>query len=180
MNRLLTALFILCLAVVPARAAETHGAEAPEWEVSEWLNGPGTTLAGLRGKVVVIEFFQMWCPGCNRFSIPLLHRWQTDTFKDAVDSGDLQVVSIHTVFEGHSYQTPEKLRKFVKKKGMTHLVGIDAFETGDHRPITMKRFDTGGTPEVAIVDRRGRIRFQEFGGFNTGTAEALIRKLLAE
>ncbi|CCQ73754.1 TlpA disulfide reductase family protein [Magnetospira sp. QH-2] len=180
MRLLLLILMLLFTVATPARAMESAPPMAPDWTVSEWLNGEGSTLADLKGKVVVIEFFQMWCPGCNSFSIPLMHQWQTETFKGAVEAGALQVVSIHTVFEGHSVQTPAKLRKFIKRKGITNLVGIDAYEKGDHYPITMRRWKTGGTPEVAIVDKKGRLRFQEFGGFNTDTAEALIKKLLKE
>jgi hypothetical protein len=44
----------------------------------------------------------------------------------------------------------------------------------------MRRFGTMGTPEVAIVDKKGIIRFQEFGGFRPERAEALIRRLLKE
>lgn len=182
MMRFLNICLIVLLAMVApvAEAAESEAPPAPEWSVSEWFNGPPTTLADLRGKVVVIEFFQLWCPGCNRFSIPLMQAWQEKTFKDAVEAGDLVVVSIHTVFEGHGYQTVERLRGFLKKKGITHLVGHDRHEPGDHRPVTKRRYNTGGTPEVAIVDKRGRLRFQEFGGFNTDTTESLIRDLLAE
>ena len=47
--------------LAPAHAAA--GKKAPEFDVSEWLNSPGLKLADLRGKVVVIDFFQLWCPG---------------------------------------------------------------------------------------------------------------------
>jgi hypothetical protein len=33
---------------------------APEWRVSEWFNSPALSLADLKGKVVVIDFFQLW------------------------------------------------------------------------------------------------------------------------
>ena len=33
---------------------------APEWKVSEWFNSPALSLADLKGKVVVIDFFQLW------------------------------------------------------------------------------------------------------------------------
>ena len=45
---------------------------APEWTISEWLNSEATKLRDLRRKVVIVDFFQFWCPGCNSFSIPLL------------------------------------------------------------------------------------------------------------
>tara|TARA_B100000315_G_scaffold246047_1_gene272873 strand:- start:2344 stop:2538 length:195 start_codon:yes stop_codon:yes gene_type:complete len=33
---------------------------APEWSVSEWINSGALQLSDLRGKVVVIDFFQLW------------------------------------------------------------------------------------------------------------------------
>jgi len=83
------------------------------------------------------------------------------------------------VFEGHDYQTPERLRDFVKEKDIHHLVGIDHHNPGEHLPETMKRYNTMGTPEVAIIDKQGTIRLQRFGGFDTDRAEQLIRHLLA-
>ncbi len=152
--------------------------KAPEWVISEWINGSGTSLHDLRGKVVVVEFFQLWCPGCNKFSIPLMKEWG-QTFHDELEAGDLKILSIHTVFEGHDYQTPERLRDFVKEKAIHHLVGIDHHNLGERLPETMKRYNTMGTPEVAIIDKQGIIRMQRFGGFDTDRAERLIRHLLA-
>ena len=151
---------------------------APEWVVSEWINGSGTSLQDLRGQVVIVEFFQLWCPGCNKFSIPLMKRWGHN-FHDEIESGDLKIVSIHTVFEGHDYQTPERLRDFVKEQGIHHLVGIDYHQPGEHIPETMKRYHTMGTPEVVIIDKHGMVRMQRFGGFDADKAEQLIQHLLA-
>lgn len=153
--------------------------KAPEWVISEWINGDGVILSDLKGKVVIVEFFQLWCPGCNSFSIPLMKKW-TRTFKNQLAAGDLKILSIHTVFEGHDYQTPERLRSFVKEKGIHHLVGIDRHKKGERIPETMKRYRTRGTPEMAIIDKRGYIRFQKFGGFDPSRAERFIKQLLSE
>lgn len=37
---------------------------APEWDAVGWFNSGPLTLADLRGRVVVLEAFQMLCPGC--------------------------------------------------------------------------------------------------------------------
>jgi hypothetical protein len=44
----------------------------------------------------------------------------------------------------------------------------------------MRRYRTRGTPEMAIIDKNGYIRFQRFGGFDPDMAENLIRKLISE
>lgn len=88
---------------------------ALEWIMSEWLNGEAVSLRDLRGKVVIVDFFQLWCPGCNSFSIPLLKRWE-QVFAEPIAAGKLQIVSIHTVFEGHVYQNTPKLKIFLKRR----------------------------------------------------------------
>ncbi len=87
---------------------------------------------------------------------------------------------IHTLFERHSYQNPEKLKSFIKDKGIHHLVGIDAYKNGGSVPETMKRYRAGGTPSMAFIDKNGRIRFQKLGGFDQFAAEMFIRMLLEE
>ncbi len=168
---------IICFMAPISMSAESQ--KAPEWEVSEWINGDGVKLSDLRGKVVIVEFFQLWCPGCNKFSIPLMKKWGK-TFAGDIQSGKLAMLSIHTVFEGHNYQNPTRLKDFVKEKGIDHLVGVDLHKEGDPVPVTMKKYRTGGTPSMAIIDKEGNVRFQKLGWFNTSQVEAMIRKLMDE
>ena len=150
---------------------------APQWKVSEWLNSDPGELSDQRGKIVLIHFFQLWCPGCNEFSIPLFQRWE----EKFGSRDDVVIVSIHTVFEGHDVQTPDRLRSFLEEKGIRHPVGIDAYPApGSEIPITMDRFETGGTPHVAIVDKKGLLRFTHFGHFDPEPVEAYIERILSE
>ena len=150
--------------------------QAPEWVISEWINSTGLALEDLQGKVVVIDFFQLWCPGCNKFSIPLMEKWK----QKYINRKDIQLIGIHTVFEGHSQQTPERLRQYVKEKNITYPIGIDKYVSSQRLPETMIRYHTRGTPEMAIIDKNGRIRFQHFGSFNPDAVEELINNLLNE
>lgn len=152
---------------------------APEWTVSKWIRGPETTLAALKGQVVVIDFFQLWCPGCNQFSIPLMSHWEKE-FAGEIKANKLKLISIHTVFEGHSYQTDERLEKFVAEKKMQHPVAVDFRANGSRLPKTMIEYNTRGTPEMAIIDKEGRIRFQKLGSFDPNWATGFIRQLLQE
>lgn len=152
---------------------------APAWDVTEWINSDTLSLEKLKGRVVIVEFFQLWCPGCNRFSIPLIKKWEQDFAKE-IDDDNLTVVSIHTVFEGHGYQNPKRLRRFLKEKQIHHPVGVDRQLPGARLPETMRRYRTRGTPEIAFIDKQGIIRLQQFGGFNVRRAERLLRRLLAE
>ncbi len=161
----------------PFSAAEAK--PAPEWTISEWIRGPKTSIAELKGQVVVIDFFQLWCPGCKRFSIPLMSHWEKE-FAREIAAGKLKLVSIHTVFEGHSYQSNDRLKAFVSEKKMEHPVGVDLQEKGQRLPRTMIDYRTRGTPEMSIIDKNGNIRFQKLGGFDVEWATGFVRDLLKE
>jgi len=177
-KQLLVAGIILCGIVLLTEKAEAGSSDnqAPEWVISEWINSNGLTLAGLRGRVVVIDFFQLWCLGCNKFSGPLMKKWN----QQYSGRKDIQLVGIHTVFEAHSQQTPKQLRQYVKEKNITYPVGVDDQVDNQRLPETMIRYQTRGTPEMVIIDKKGEIRFQHFGSFNPGVAEELINTLLNE
>lgn len=151
--------------------------DSPDWNVSDWINGDPGPLPNQRGRIVVIHFFQLWCPGSNDISIPLMNEWS----EKWADRDDVMVVSIHTVFEGHDVQTPDRLRAFIREKQIRHPVGIDKYSGPDSdTPITMNRFNTGGTPHVVIVDKEGQVRFSHFGRFESATIEAFIERLAKE
>ena len=72
-------------------------------------------------------------------------------------------------------------RQFVRDKGMLHPVGIDAYaRRRDEVPTTMERFEAEGTPQLAIVDREGDLRFSHLGRFDAEIVEAFIDRLLLE
>lgn len=151
--------------------------KAPQWDISEWINGDAGNVDALKGKVVLIDFFQLWCPGCNKFSGPLMTYWQK-RFATEIEDGRLVMVKIHTVFEGHSYQTVERLKSYVKEKGITIPVGVDRHKDGSRIPVTMERYRTSGTPEMVFIDTDGMIRFQQFGYFEPVPAEQMVVEML--
>ena len=169
---------LLCVTILLSEKTEAGSPDnhAPEWVISEWINSDGLTLTGLRGKVVIIDFFQLWCPGCNKFSGPLMEKWR----QKYNDRQDIQLIGIHTVFEGHSQQTPKRLRQYIKEKNITYPVGIDDYVSSQRMPETMIQYHTRGTPEIVIIDKKGKIRFQHFGSFSSDVVEKLIGMLLNE
>ena len=67
---------------------------APELQTSGWLNTPRPiTLASLRGKVVVLHTFQIFCPGCVQVGIP-----QAQRIYQEFDPDRVAVIGLHTVF----------------------------------------------------------------------------------
>jgi peroxiredoxin len=131
---------------------------APELVVSRWFNTAAPlTLAGLRGRPVLIHAFQMLCPACVAHGTPQAekaHRMFRET--------DLQVIGLHTVFEHHAAMTPTALEAFIHEYGLTMPVGVD--EAGDGAiPVTMGRYGMRGTPTAILIGRDGTIRHHGFG-----------------
>ena len=67
----------------------------PDWQVRRWFNSDhDLELADLRGRVVLIHAFQMFCPGCLQQAIP-----EAERIHRALTGPDFFVVGLHTVFE---------------------------------------------------------------------------------
>lgn len=147
--------------------------EAPELETSRWFNTRSPlTLAGLRGKVVAIEAFQMLCPGCVSHGLPQAQRIAA-TFGE-----DVTVLGLHTVFEHHDAMTPVSLEAFLHEYRITFPVGVDAHDRPGGAPITMARYQLRGTPSLVLIDRSGRIALNAFGHLDDLTVGATVARLI--
>jgi len=146
---------------------------APELEVTRWFNSDtGPTLANLKGEVVVIEAFQMLCPGCVSHGIPQAQRIQ-QTFGD-----DLTLLGLHTVFEHHDAMTPVSLEAFLHEYRITFPVGVDAHTPGEPTPVTMGRYRLRGTPSLLVIDRAGKLRANAFGQVDDLSLGAALARLI--
>lgn len=154
--------------------AAALGQPAPELQVSEWLNTPQpVTLAGLRGRVVVIEAFQMLCPGCVHHGLP-----QAQRVAEAFDAAQVCVLGLHSVFEHHAVQGPAAaLRAFVHENRIRYPVGIDS--AGDPLPRTMVAYGMQGTPTLLLIDGDGVLHAQHFGAVPDLLLGAQIGALVA-
>lgn len=131
---------------------------APELMVSEWFNADADiTLSGLRGKVVVIEAFQMLCPGCVSHGLP-----QAQQIHDLFPKEKVAVLGLHTVFEHHDAMTPVSLKAFIHEYGLRFPIGVDQ-PGSDAIPKTMEAYAMRGTPTLIIIDQLGRLRANHFG-----------------
>ncbi len=151
--------------------------QAPELQTIHWLNAEGPiTLDSLRGRVVMIEAFQMLCPGCVSHGLPQARR-VAETFS----SDDVCVLGLHTVFEHHAVQgTAEALEAFLHEYKITFPVGIDAPSGTGGPPKTMTAFNMRGTPTLLLLDRKGRIRKKHFGREQDMVIGAEIMALVCE
>ena len=133
---------------------------APELQTTDWLNADEPVLLGaLRGKVVLIEAFQMLCPGCVSHGLPQAMRVHRVFNRDEV-----AVVGLHTVFEHHDAQgSRAALAAFLHEYKITFPVGIDAPAGRGGLPKTMALYGMKGTPTLLLVDQRGHLRKHKFG-----------------
>lgn len=145
---------------------------APELDVTEWI-GPASPLAEQRGRVVLVEAFQMLCPGCVSHGLPQAQRVQR-TFPDVA------VIGLHTVFEHHEAMPPSALRVFLSEYRITFPVGIDRHEDGGTTPVTMGTYGLRGTPSTLLIDRAGRLRRSIFGAPDDLALGAELGRLLTE
>lgn len=131
---------------------------APALSVSQWFNTDAEpTLEGLRGKVVVIEAFQMLCPGCVSHGVPQIKSiWET------FPEDQVSVLGLHTVFEHHEAMTPVSLAAFIHEYDLRFPVGVDQ-PGAAAMPKTMEAYSMRGTPSLIIIDRQGRLRANHFG-----------------
>ena len=146
-------------------------------ETTEWLNTTvPITLESLRGKVVLIEAFQMLCPGCVSHSLP-----QAMRARQLFSEDDVAVIGMHCVFEHHAAQgSREALAAFLHEYRITFPVGIDAPSRSGGPPRTMASYAMQGTPTIILIDQQGRLRKQKFGTEQDMLLGAEIMALLRE
>ncbi|WP_339744404.1 redoxin domain-containing protein [uncultured Maricaulis sp.] len=148
--------------------------QAPELMVSQWFNTKAElSLAALRGKVVVIEAFQMLCPGCIMRGIPLAQSIQR-TFSPS----QVAVIGLHSVFEHHAAMSPVSLEAFLHEFRITFPVAVDAAGP-DNFPRTMSAYQLRGTPSLLIIDQQGVLRAHYFGHVSELEVGAVIASLIA-
>jgi cytochrome c biogenesis protein CcdA/thiol-disulfide isomerase/thioredoxin len=136
--------------------------------ISDWINTPGgkpLTIAGLRGKVVLIDFWTYSCINCLR-TLPHLRAWYSAYHKDGLD-----IVGVHTpefAFE----HVPSNVEDAVKRFHVTWPVAID----NDYG--TWNAWSNQYWPADYLVDQQGNVRAYSFGEGDYSKTENDIRQLL--
>jgi thiol-disulfide isomerase/thioredoxin len=141
---------------------------APEFQAIEgWINSAPLTMAALRGKVVVLDFWTYSCINCLR-TLPHVKAWD-----EAYRDDGLVIVGVHTpefAFE----REPDNVRRAVRDHGIEYPVALDT-DFG-----TWQAWQNRYWPAKYFVDRRGHVRYAHFGEGDYEESERVIRQLLAE
>lgn len=84
------------------------GTQAPNIKISEWVQGIPTNIDKLRGKVIVLEVFQVNCPGCFLYGLP-----QSISLYERFKNDDVKVIGLATAFEDYDKNTLDNLKSLL-------------------------------------------------------------------
>lgn len=142
----------------PRRAREAY---APDFSLTT-SDGEYITLEDLRGKVVLLDFWGVWCPPCVE-SVPamrsLVKRYAKEKFV---------VIGIDVRDEEGTW------RAFIEKNGMVWP------QHRDRGSVVQRAFEVSGFPTYILIDHEGIVRYRSVGTSweRTGALDDAIRKNL--
>ena len=142
------------------------GRPAPEISAGTWLNSKPLTLASLRGKVVVVEFWTFACSNC-RNTLPHIREWKENHRTD-----EFEVIGVHTP-ELSGERDLDALRKQLRALRITWPV------VTDNEYTTWNAYHQRYWPVWYVIDKRGVIRYVHVGEGGYDETERMIAHLLA-
>jgi cytochrome c biogenesis protein CcdA/thiol-disulfide isomerase/thioredoxin len=146
------------------------GGAPPFTDNQRWFNTPGNqplTLAGLRGHVVLVDFWTYTCINCIR-TLPFLKGLYATYHKDG-----LEVVGVETpefTFE----QVASNVQQAINSDGLRYPV------VQDNRYGTWNAYQNQYWPAEYLIDSTGEVRHTQFGEGDYKQDEAAVRELLYE
>jgi cytochrome c biogenesis protein CcdA/thiol-disulfide isomerase/thioredoxin len=142
--------------------------DAPELKnIAEWINSDPLTIKGLRGKVVLIDFWTYSCINCQRTQ-PYLNTWY-DKYKD----DGCVIIGVHApefAFE----KVTENVRRAVVDASIKYPVALD------NDFATWRAYQNRFWPAKYLIDKDGQVRYTHFGEGDYAETEKTIQELLKE
>lgn len=141
---------------------------APEIRgIGSWINSNPQTIAGLKGKVVLVDFWTYSCINCIRTQ-PYLNKWYDRYKKDG-----FEILGIHApefAFE----KVTKNVQNAVKAAKILYPVALD------NNFATWNAYNNQYWPAKYLIDKDGKVRLTHFGEGNYAETEAAIQALLRE
>ncbi|MFI9272079.1 cytochrome c biogenesis protein DipZ [Kitasatospora sp. NPDC052896] len=144
------------------------GAAPPIAGISQWLNTPQgapLTIAGLKGKVVLVDFWAYSCINCQR-AIAHVTAWDA-----AYRADGLQVIGVHTPEYAFEH-VAANVAAGAKRLGIGYPVALDDNYT------TWNNYANESWPAEYLIDSTGTVRYVSIGEGDYAGTESLIRQLL--
>jgi thiol-disulfide isomerase/thioredoxin len=165
------AIFVAVLTLTPAGATNAgelaSRAPAPDFDGKVWFNSPPLRLAQLKGKVVLVDFWEYTCINCIR-TFPYLRRWN-----ELYAPAGLTIIGVHTPEFGFA-KNPANVKNAVQRFGFSFPVVVDNDEA------IWNAFHNAAWPADFLIDQNGLIAYMHIGEGDYGETELAIRKLLME
>jgi thiol-disulfide isomerase/thioredoxin len=128
---------------------------APDWKFKD-LDGKEVSLAGLRGNVVIIDFWATWCGPCRK-TMPLIDKFFQGNKRDNV--------KVYGINVWERQKDPEKVKGFIQTNGFKFPILF-----GDDKVTS--NYGVTGIPTLFVIDPEGNIAFRHVG-YNPNIAETL-------
>jgi thiol-disulfide isomerase/thioredoxin len=142
--------------------------KAPEIKAEKWLNtDKELTLEGLKGKVVLIEFWTFGCYNCKN-TLPKMIGWY-----DKYKSDNFEMIGIHCP-EFDRERKLENIKDAVRELGITYPIAVD------NEFYNWYNYDVHAWPTIFIIDKKGEIRYRHIGEGSYKKTEETIESLLKE
>src|SRR2546428_11763339 len=159
---------LLLAARHPAAVQFPIEGESPSFSgATVWLNSPPLAAAGLRGKVVLIDFWTYTCINWLR-TLPYVRAW-AEKYRDH----GVVVIGVHTPEFSFEHDI-ENVRRAAQDMRIAYPIAID----NDY--AIWSAFNNHYWPALYLVDAQGRIRYHQFGEGAYEQSEMIIQQLLAE
>jgi thiol-disulfide isomerase/thioredoxin len=149
------------------------GEPAPEISIAHWIGGEPVSLAQLRGQVVLLEFWATWCKPCHEM-FPKLRELQDEHAARGLNI--LALTRHYLAYGGSADARSEELaliRQFATERDVRFPVGV----AEDERLQSL--YGATGLPAVALIDRRGIVRYR-FGGGGDAMFHQVLKECLDE
>jgi thiol-disulfide isomerase/thioredoxin len=134
---------------------------------TQWLNSPPLTPAGLRGGVVLVDFWTYTCINWLR-TLPYVRAWA-----EKYQGHGLVVIGVHTPEFDFEHDL-DNVRRAVKALRVDYPVAID----NDY--AIWSAFDNHYWPALYFVDAQGQVRHHQFGEGRYEESEMILQQLLTE
>jgi len=144
-----------------------EGRLPPFTGATQWLNSEPLTPEGLRGHVVLVDFWTYTCVNWLR-TLPYVRAWAAKYAK-----AGLRVVGVHTPEFSFEHDVDNVIEQS-RNLGVEYPVVID----NDYE--VWRAFSNHFWPALYVADNSGRIRYHHFGEGEYAMAEMVVQKLLLD